>query len=218
MNLSLKSDIFKPFWAQLFLNIGYSKHYQRYVIVEPLGLLLKDEQIIKCLPVEPIVYPQVSALGNHIASYIDKEWGDCIEQILAFSKKYKTILLTDEDLIFQKGRLPELLIYLKKQPKIAQRVLGLIHYHIDEPRLSYSDIEAIDYFTTELKLVGGMNQIGIVVSEINPEDTLEAFETGKENFKNHLSSKLRGGKIDVVGSFFSGNQAKPVSIEIKLDS
>jgi len=50
--------------------------------------LIKEENKIRCVPVEPIAYPQVTNLGENIAAYIDREWGDCIEQVLVFSKKY----------------------------------------------------------------------------------------------------------------------------------
>ena len=216
MDISLSIDTFEPFWAQLHRNMGYSKHYQRFVIVEPLSFLIKEENKIRCVPVEPIAYPQVTNLGENIAAYIDHEWGDCIEQVLVFSKKYNTILLTDEELIFEKQRIPEMLSYFKEHPKIAKQVLGLVHYHIDEPELSYADIEAINYFTTEIKKLGGSNQVGIVVSEADPQDTLNAYETGK-NLEPLLSSKLKERKISLSGCFFSGDQKKPVPLEIKLE-
>jgi hypothetical protein len=216
MDISLSIDTFEPFWVQLHRNMGYSKHYQRFVIVEPLSFLIKEEHKIKCVPVEPIVYPQVTNLGENIAAYIDHEWGDCIEQVLVFSKKYNTILLTDEELIFQKQRIPEMLIYLKEHPKIAERVLGLVHYHIDEPKLSHADIEAINYFTTEIKSMGGSNQMGIVVSEANPQDTLNAYEAGK-SLGTFLSSKLKERQISLSGCFFSGYKEKPVPLDIKLE-
>ncbi len=170
MDFALSFNVFKPLWTQLYRNIGYSKHYQRFVIVEPLGYLLQEGQRVRCVPVEPIVYPKVTALGKNIAAYIDQEWGDCLEQVLVFSKKYNTILLTDEELIFEKQRLPELIDYFKKQ-LTAESVIGLVHYHIEEPELSFSDNEALNYFTTEIKKMSGSNQVGIVVSDDSPQET-----------------------------------------------
>jgi hypothetical protein len=219
MNISLKRDIFKPFWAQLFRNIGYSEHYQRYVIVEPLCYLVEEKQsIIQCVPVDPIVYPQVEYLGSCIASFIDREWDDCLEQVLHLSKKYKIILLTDEELIFQKQRLPEMLVYLKNNQEIAKKIIGLVHYHFDEPSLSNGDIDAINWFTNELKSIGGKDQIGLVVSERDPSDTLEIIKLGEKTFENHLMAELFNGKIELVGKLFSGKERECFPIEIRLVS
>ena len=179
MNLSLNRDALKPFWAQLFRNIGYSEHYQRYVIVEPLCYLIKDKQeIVQCIPVDPIVYPQVTCLGSHIASFIDRNWGDDIEQVLLLSKKYRLILLTDEESIFERQRLPEILRYLRKSPEMVTNVLGLVHYHFDEPNLSDGDIEAMTEFTKQMKSMGGANQMGLVVRE-----------RAKRYFRNHKAEQ-----------------------------
>lgn len=216
MDVSLSSDAIKPLWIQLFRNIGFSKHYKRYVIVEPLCYLTENNSNIQLASVDQIVYHNVKFLGNQIAAYIDKDWGDDIEQILVFNKKYNIIIVTDEERLFKKQRLPELLTYLRKRPGIARNVVGLIHYHIDEPKLSCFDIEAIDQFTTEIKLINGLNQNGIVVSEADPRDSLEILKHGSEAFVNHLCTKLKIGEISIGGCLFQGNRIEPDSVSFKL--
>lgn len=219
MDISLKTSFFRTFWAQLYRNIGYSEHYNRYVIVEPLCYLVEDKnEIIQCVPIDPIVYPQVEHLGSHIASFIDREWSDCLEQILFFSKKYPLILLTDEELIFQKQRFPEMLIYLKNNPEIASTILGVVHYHFDEPRLSRGDIDAINHFTKVLKSMGARDQIGMIISERDPSDTLQIIKLGEKEFEDHLANKLTMGKIDLLGKLFTGKEREYFTVEIMLES
>lgn len=216
MCFNLNAESLRTLWAQLYLNIGYSKHYQRYVMVEPLCYFFEQNSIVHCASVDRLVYPQVGSLGKLVADYIDLEWGDCIEQVLIFDKRHNIIILTDEELIFTKQRLPEFLTYLSKDLKVAQKILGLVHYHVDEPQLSIGDIEAIDYFTAEIKRKGGNDQIGLIVSERNPTDTLNSLLHGQNNFENHISSKLRKGSIDVVGRSFNGKNRASLPIEVTL--
>lgn len=96
MQLLLNSKLFRPFWAQLFHNIGYSQEYKRHVIFEPICYLTEYRRSIsKCVPIDPIVYDSNSDLGDEVASFIDIERNDNIEQVLVpyiQNKKYKYIL------------------------------------------------------------------------------------------------------------------------------
>lgn len=218
MSLTVRKEMLRPFWKQLYRNIGYSEHYQRYVVLEPLCYLAEENSSIKCVSVDQIVYPQVEFLGKHIAAYIDREWGDCIEQVLAFNKKYKVIIATDEELLFEKQRLPELLSYLDKNPDEAKKVLGLVHYHVDEPKFSRGDLDAIGYFAAEMKSKWARDQIGIILSEIDPSDSLTFWLQGDQNFVDHLSAKLAQNEIDIIASSFTGGNMEALPVQIKLVS
>ena len=222
MQVSIKSELFNPFWAQLFQNIGYSKVYNRYVIVEPLCYLTgNNTSFTECISIDSIVYGSASEIGNDVASFIDHERNDDIEQILTpyiRNEKYKYILLTDHECILPKSRLPETLNHLKQNPQILKRVQGLVHYHIDEPNLSEADFSAVTQFTREIKMMGGGNQVGMILSERDPEDTLVTKKLGKKEFGKHLASKLSRGSIDIVGELFTGKEGEHLPVEIRLDS
>lgn len=219
MQLAISSEVLRPFWAQLFQNIGYSREYKRYVIVEPVCYLAEySRSMCKCVPIDPIIYDE--ELGTRVASFIDEEHSNHLEQALVpyiLNKKYEYILLTDDPIIFSKERLPEFLSYLKQKPQIVRRLRGLVHYHIDEPSLSKSDLEAMTRYTRELKLLGGGNQIGLVISERDPKDTLRIRKSGEEEFIQHLSTKLKMGMIDVVGRLFTGKLGFHLPVEIKIN-
>jgi hypothetical protein len=180
-----------------------------------------DTSFTKCISIDSTIYGNASEIGNNVASFIDHERNDDIEQVLTpyiRNDKYKYILLTDYECILPKSRLPETLNHLKQNPHILKRVRGLVHYHIDEPRFSESDISAITQFTRELKMMGGKNQIGMVLSEKDTEDTLETKKLGKKEFVKHLSSKLKKGMVDIVGELFTGKEEEHFPVEISLDS
>lgn len=216
--ISIDSKLFEPFWSQLFSNIGYSREYKRHVIVEPICYLVEREgSIEKFVPIDPLVYGQ--GLGIRVASFIDEESSNHLEQALVpyiLNKKYKYILLSDSPVLLTKDRLREFLNYLKRKPHKVKELRGLVHYHIDEPKLSEADIDTMTLFTKEIKSLGGNSQIGIVVSERDPEDTLEISEFGKKGFIDHLSTKLKRGRIDVVGELFTGKPDFHSPVEIRI--
>lgn len=220
MKLAINSTVFKPFWDQLFHNIGYSREYERYVIVEPVCYLTEyDAPITHCVPIDPIVYGW--DLGASVASFIDENASEHLEQALVhfiLDDKYKYILISDEPLIFPKLRLLEFLNYIKRNRRILKGLRGLVHYHVDEPELSKGDFNAMELYTSEIKLLGGKDQIGIVLSERDPQDTLDIVRLGKEIFVEHMSNKLREQKIDVLGELFTGEKGfhSPVEIEISF--
>jgi hypothetical protein len=222
MQVSVRSEIFNPFWAQLFQNIGYSKVYNRYVIVEPLCYLTgNNTSFTDCISIDSIVYGSGSKIGNNVASFVDHERNDDIEQVLTpyiRNEKYRYILLTDHECILPKSRLPETLNHLRQNPRILKRVRGLVHYHIDEPNLSEADFNALSQFTGELKSMGGANQVGMILSDREPVDTLEAKKLGKKEFVKYLFSKLSKGTIDIVGELFTGKEGEHFPVEIRFDS
>lgn len=67
-------------------------------------------------------------------------------------------------------------------------------------------------------MLGGRNQIGMVLSERSPEDTLQKKESGKIEFIEHLSTKLGTGGIDVVAELFTGDSSFHFPVEIKIVS
>ncbi len=217
--VSVDLKLFKPFWAQLFENIGYSREYKRYVIVEPICYLAEyNGSINRCASVDSIVYDL--DLGPTVASFIDAERSDYVEQALVpyiQNKKYTYILITDNPVTFSKDRLPEFLNFLKRETQVLRVVRGLVHYHVDEPRLSGGDINAMIRFTKEIKSLGGTNQIGMLLSEKDPMDTLEIKKSGKKKFIEHLSAKLVDGRIDVVGELFTGEAGVHFPLDIRTD-
>lgn len=218
MKLAINSTVFKSFWGQLFHNIGYSREYKRYVIVEPVCYLTEYEASIKdCVPIDPIVYGW--DLGTGVASFIDENASNHLEQALVpfiLDDKYKYILMSDEPLIFAKSRLPEFLNYIKQNRRILKGLRGLVHYHVDEPELSKNDFDTMELYTSEIKLLGGKDQIGIVLSERDPQDTLDIVRLGKEIFVEHMANKLRKQKIDVLGELFTGEKDFHSSVEIRI--
>jgi hypothetical protein len=219
MQLSISLELLTPFWAQLFRNIGYSIEYRRHVVVEPICYLAEAAtSVFKCVPIDPLVFDFDP--GPMVASFIDARSDDYVEQALVpyiLSEEHTYILITDNPITFSKDRLPEFLNYLRQNPQIARKVRGLIHYHIDEPRLSESDIEAMTRYTHEVRSLGGGNQIGIVLSERDPSDTFEIKKSGERKFIAHLSTKLRMRRIDVIGWAFTGRLNSHSPLEIGID-
>lgn len=219
MHLSISSELLKPFWAQLFRNIGYSIAYKRYVIVEPICYLAEySPSTFRCVPVDPLVYD--FDLGSGIASFIDAERNDYVEQALVpyiRCKKYEYILIADNPVIFPRNRLTEFLNYLKQNPQVLEKVRGLIHYHVDEPRFSEGDFEAMTQYTNEIKSLGGADQIGVVLSERDPRGTLEIKKSGESKFIEHLSAKLKMRRIDMLGELFTGKPDSHFPLEMRID-
>ena len=219
MQLAISSELFTTFWTQLFQNIGYSRVYKRFVILEPVCYLIGyNNSIHNCVPIDPLVYPW--DIGTEVANVLDEERSAHIEQILVpyiMNNKYSYILLSDEPLIFQRQQLPTFILYLQKNPYILKCMKGLIHYHIDEPCHSKADIQTMLQFTSELISLGGNNQIGLIISEQNPNDTLEVKKHGMEPFITHLSTKLKKDKIDIEGLLYTGYRNEISSIDIKIE-
>jgi hypothetical protein len=220
MHLSISTELLRPFWAQLFQNIGYSIQYNRYVIVEPICYLVEcASSTLECVPIDPLIHN--FDLGSGVASLIDAKRNDDIEQALVpyiQHKKYKYILVGDNPIIFPRNRLLEFLEYLKQNSQILRKVRSLIHYHLDEPRLSEADIETITLYTREVKSLGGTNQVGIVLSEKDPEDSLKIKKSGEKEFVDHMSIKLKMRRIDVIGELFTGRSDFHAPLEIRIDS
>jgi hypothetical protein len=221
MHLSISSGLLKPFWVQLFLNIGYSTAYRRYVIVEPICYLAQDSpSTLKCVPIDPLVCGREVNLGNAVASFIDAERNDDIEQALypyIQREECRYILIGDDPIIFQKGRLRGFQNYLEQHPQTLRKARGLIHYHVDEPRFSEGDVETIALYTKEIKSLGGANQIGVVLSEKDPRDTLEIKKSGERKFVEHLSAKLKMRRIDVVVELFTGKPDSHSPLQMRID-
>jgi hypothetical protein len=218
MQLVICAEILRPFWVQLFSNIGYSRVYKRYVVLEPVCYLTGYENSIdKCVPIG--VSRHDKHPGKTIASFIDSNWGDHLEQWLVpyiLDKKFKYILLADNPMSPSQENLVEFRNLLRRKPNVIKKLIGLIHYHIDEPYLSDSDISAMTWLTKEVKLLGAMNQVCIVVSEKEPLSILKSRKIGEEGFIRSLSINLQTGKIDVSGWLFTGEQGIYSSVEIKV--
>jgi hypothetical protein len=187
--------------------------------VEPICYLTESEYgSLASVPIDPIFYD--FELGKETASFIDAERNDYVEQALVpyiLDWKYKYILIADNPITFSEERLAQFMDYLKGNPQILEKVRGLIHYHADEPELSDADFKAMIQYTKRMKSLGGTNQLGIVLSEKEPEDTLLIRQYGEEEFTKHLFAKLRDGRIDVVGESFTGAPNFHSSLNIEID-
>lgn len=219
MQLAINAEVLRPFWVQLFRNIGYSRVYKRHVVLEPVCYLTKHKgSIDECAPIN--TFEQEKHLGKAIASFIDSNWGDHLEQWLVpyiSDEKFRYILLADNPMYPPEESLINFLDFLKRERNVAQKLKGLIHYHIDEPNLSERDILAMTWFTKEVKLLEAKDQICIVVSERDPMDTLSIKKTGERRFIQHLSRKLKVGEIDVSGQLFTGDQRFHSLVKVKIN-
>ena len=60
--------------------------------------------------------------------------------------------------------------------------------------------------------------MGIILSEIDPSDSLTFWLQGDQNFVDHLSAKLAQNEIDIIASSFTGGNMVALPVQIKLVS
>lgn len=218
--LSLRPKAFDRFWIQLYKNIGHSWRYRRFVIVEPkFGLVIENESVRLGTNLDALTCR--GQVGEHAADFVN-QFDETDEQVLEpfiGDKRYSYILLSDE---FPRISEPEThldrLLKTLGDAEEARNVHGLVHYHIREPTLNRKDYEALALFTRKIKAIGGCNQIGMVVSDESPSDTLRVWNEKhpREYFVEHLRNKLEEGRISVSANFFDGSDDSHPEVSVRI--
>jgi len=108
----ISREFLKEFFKTLFFHIGYSQYYKRYVVVEPVCIVTCiDEIVASCKSVDFLV-DGFYDIGSKVASVIDREHSDFIEQVFAsYLKQQKNfILIGDNPIMSPYERIPKLKI------------------------------------------------------------------------------------------------------------
>jgi len=210
-------------WAQLYKNIGYSTEYERFVVVEPVCVLLGEAGSLKTLRVlDPLVCRGYR--GRHAAEFIDQRRSEFLEQWLVpyiQDRQYSYILLpvefpSEEGDVNYPAR--TILRSLGRERNVAGHVLGLLHYHVNEPRLSSQDLGFMTWFARPALESGAPKQIGLVVSERDPTDSFSQRQSGsKAVFIEHMRRKLLLGGVDLDARQFDGSNNHHPRVAITID-
>lgn len=213
MKYIIKKDFLRDFAYYLFLNSGWSKFYEKIVIVEPICFFdIKRNILAECKSIESVVYKKDS-LKDEVIKVIDEEASEHLEQLLVMGKNY--ILVCDDST----GNLPignrikGLLKELNLQRDLVNQVNGIIHYHINEPCHSSADIEVMHSFVQKIKCVDGSNQLSIVLSQQAPLKNMSTCKNFDEFWK-YIEDEIRERKIELYGYLFDGNNHKSVDLVI----
>lgn len=213
MNLMVKRHFLGSFFEMLFNSIGYSDFYDKYVIVEPIGLFRIDGSEIKELfDLSQLLY-DINRLGDRVATVIDMEAGGFIEQ--AFTLWEHFIFICDSPVLFPHNRTLDLIAYLKENRDKIGLFDGVVHYHIDQPFLNCYDIEATKWILKEISRYGKTELVSLVISQNGFKNTIEKIEHGLDSFKNHMFSEYYAGNIIVAGNKFYRGKVKELKISIE---
>jgi hypothetical protein len=212
-NLLITIEKLDAFWIQLYKNIGYSEEYHKSVIVEPICALLGENDSVRALKRLDLLVCK-GYRGRHAADFIDRERSEFLEQWLLpyiLDEKGRCIVIPNETPSERENEdeyPPRIFLRsLLTKPQKAKVLLGLLHYHVDEPKLSARDARFMRWFAERAKKLGASNQIGMVLSEREPADSLSLRqEASKVEFIKHMRHKLRMGKIDLTANLFDGSE------------
>lgn len=221
MRIVLEKSLLNEFGRRLYENIGYSHHYLRYVIVEPVVLLQKKGGKLKALTsVEE--FKSQKNLGNQVAEFLDSEWGNDIDQILLpyiLHKECPYILLSEDRRIapIAKSRILNFLERVGQDTGLIRSVYGIAHYHIDEPDFSPQDQNTLTMFSRGLISLGGRSQLGLLFSEKDPRDSLSLLQNGKDKFVRHYLQKVADGDTIIRAKLFGGRSVETSIYEVVTD-
>ncbi|MCI4352063.1 MAG: hypothetical protein L3K14_01555 [Thermoplasmata archaeon] len=206
-------DTLDPFWIQLYKNIGYSTEFHRSVVVEPICALFGIRGSVRTLRRLDLLVCRGNR-GKHAAKFIDRERSEFLEQWLLpyiLDERWSCILLTNETPSEQEDEEEypprKFLRSIAGPSSNANGLLGLLHYHVDEPELSAKDLEFMKWFASRAKKLGAPNQLGMIASESDPADSLALRQTSSmEEFVKHMRRKLQIGQVDLVANVFDGSE------------
>ena len=219
--LCIDRSLLRDFFQQLYDNIGFSRYYNRFIVIEPLCFLkVKRTKVYRIVPIDGLAFEP--CIGKVLASYIDSIAPDeQIEQsflpyIHYSSSKY--ILLSEDRHLKPISRecLALFLSHLKKHPNMISRTMGFAHYHINETELSQEDRSVHIRLSKEFELMGSESLMGLVISEDDPSDSLPLIHLGKAVFVNHMSMKLKNQSIRITGEVFTQQNKHGVPLNIKI--
>lgn len=218
LRIVLDKILLNKFGRRLYENIGYSHHYLRHVIVEPVLLLQEKSGKIKAMTsVEE--FKSQKNLGKHVAEFLDSAWGNDIDQTLLpyiLTKEYSYIILSEDKRIapIAKSKIVSFLERVKQNSQLIRDVCGIAHYHIDEPDFSAEDEKTLTNFSRVLISLGGRSQLGLLFSERNPADSLSLLDKGKDRFVRHYVQKVADGGITVKAKLFGERSAESSFYEV----
>jgi len=156
-----------------------------------------------------------------LSARIDREHGNFIEQVFAsdLGQKKAFILIGDNPIMFPYERIPKLLKFLKKNSDLLSVISGLAHYHVGEPWLNETDLKALTDYSRRIVEMGGQRQIGIVVSEDDPSEsvriTLPRTEERLKEYVRLMLDKCRIGAVKIVGVGVLNDEIKDLRIVLE---
>lgn len=201
------SDLF----VGLYSHMSKSFYYEKYVIVEPVFYInLKGNVLKRAIGLEKVLYNSQN-FGEEVARMLDSAATEHIQQQIIMENQY--ILICDNPLIGPKNRVKDFLKFLTNNRKYIKRTDGLIHYHINEPNLSYSDIQSLKQFSKRMIELGGRPQLGLVISQPDPIKNFEFVNhNNKDVFISYMFSQFEEGNIHLSGAQFAQENEYPVKL------
>ena len=197
-------NISKRFLESLFKDlhdhIGWSKFYNKYIIVEPIWYIKSEgNTLTDCVCIDNILYNFKKSFGEIAAEKIDEEASEFIEQAFIIEDNY--IFLCDNPIFFPYNRIERFLGYLEDHKNKLDEVDGLIHYHFNEEQLNKYDLQAIDNFINKIPIKSKKEYLGAVISQKNPTNNFR-FVGDKTGFIINLFNELEKGDVSLSGKLF----------------
>lgn len=174
-------------FRDLYSHIGWSKFYNKYVLVEPIwSIIIKENIITNFICIDDLIYNFKESFGQVIAENIDNEASEYIEQ--AFIRENGLLFICDNPILFPYNRLKDYYDYLILHKDELCDIGGLIHYHINEKELNEEDINALRHFFTKFNEIKNQNQnLGMIISQIKLPEDINIFK----NETDYLSFMLK---------------------------
>jgi len=216
--IAISKGFLRDFFSILFHHIGYSQHYKRYVIVEPVCVITCiDGRVTSCKSVDALV-DNYYDIGSLAASEIDRECGDRIEQVFISDLRQQKDYISygDNPIIFPYERLPRLIKFLQENMDLLPTVSGLIHYHVNEPWLSEGDLKTLAKYSQTIIGMGGQRQLGLVLSEEDPSDSIKMTPLRKKDYIELMIRKCKTGTVRIIGAIFADEQVKDLQITLDI--
>ncbi len=197
---NISKKFVESLFKDLYDHIGWSKFYNKYIIVEPIWYIKSEgNTLIDCVCIDNILYNFKKSFGKIASEKIDKEASEFIEQAFIIEDNY--IFLCDNPIFFPYNRIERFLVYLEDHKNKLDEVDGLIHYHINEEGLNNYDLQAIDHFINKIPIKSKKEYLGLVISQKNPTKNFELL-SDNSGFIINLFDELEKGDISLSGKLF----------------
>ena len=198
--LNISKKFVESLFKDLHDHIGWSKFYNKYIIVEPIWYIISEgNTLIDCVCIDNILYNFEKSFGEIAAEKIDEEASEFIEQAFIIEDKY--IFLCDNPIFFPNNRIERFLVYLEDHNNKLDEVDGLIHYHINEKELNNYDLQAIRHFIKKIPIKSKNEYLGAVISQKNPMRNFELL-SDEPGFSINLFDELEKGEISLSSKLF----------------
>lgn len=187
------------------------------MVVEPVAALFGGGTSVSSLEMlDPLVC--AGERGTHAAQYFDEGIDSDREQFIGPRLEY-TLLSSEHPPRDWEDPAPLSLFLdkLKGDPRLALRLLGVVHYHADDPFLGPRDFSAMTLFAAGVRDLSGPSQVGMVLSDSRPLDSFTLrMAVSRDEFVRHMRQKVGSGQLDVTANLFDGMETLPPPVRVEL--